>query len=337
MSLVWMDGFEGYGNTSANPGAYLARRYAVSDTTYFSIVAGRTGGYAVKSVSGGYYLQTPALTTNSTLIASFAYRTDYALPQPTYAIVALCDGEVIGTFLQLTSTGDIQVVCNGAVLATTSALGIAVGTWYFIEFKCVCGSSGSFELRVNGTTVASGSGNTQAGTHAYHDRVRFCGGADANPCTDDFFVLDGAGTTQNNFLGDSKIVAILPSTDAGPNAWTATGTPHAGQVSENPPDDDSTYVQDGASGDKELWNYSQLSGLGTVQGIQISTDARLTDVGSIGLKTLAKSAGVESDDAGQAVTGVTYSTFTRIMATDPSGNPWTEATLNAAQFGVEIE
>ena len=336
MSLVWMDGFEGYGNTSTNPGEYLARRYAVSDTTYFSIVAGRVGGYAVKSVSGGYYLQTPALTTNSTLIASFGYQTDYALNN--YGIVAFYDGTTQGITLNLTSTGDIQVVCGATVLATTSALGIEINVWYFIEFKCVCGSSGSFELRVNGTTVASGSGvNTQTGSDAYYDRVRFFGGPYANPCTDDFYVLDGSGTSNNNFLGNNKIVAILPSADAGPNAWTATGTPHAAQVNENPPDDDATYVQDSVSGDKELWDYASLSGIGTVQGIQISTDARLTDIGSIGLKTLAKSAGTESDDAGQAVTSTTYSTFMRIMATDPSGNPWTQTTLNAAQFGVGVE
>ncbi len=53
MSLVWMDGFEGYSTGATNPSVQLARRYAVGDTQYFSIVAGRTGGYAVKSVSGG--------------------------------------------------------------------------------------------------------------------------------------------------------------------------------------------------------------------------------------------------------------------------------------------
>ena len=105
----------------------------------------------------------------------------------------------------------------------------------------------------------------------------------------------------------------------------------------DPPSDDTTYVQDSVSGDKELWDYASLSGISTVQGIQISTDARLTDVGSLGLKTLAKSAGTESDDAGQAVANTAYSTFMRIMATDPSGNPWTETTLNAAQFGVGVE
>ena len=341
MSLVWMDGFEGYGNTATDPGVYLARRYAVSSTANFSLVAGRVGGFAVKSVDGGYYFQTPPLTTNSTLIASFGYRTDYGTPggiSPwAYGIFAMYDGTTQGMTLTLTADGNIQVCRGTTVLATTSALGLVIGTWYFIEFKVVCGATGSFELRVNGTTVASGTGvNTQAGSHAYHDRVRFFGGAYANPCTDDFYVLDGAGSVNNTFLGNNKIVAVLPNTDGDANAWTATGTPHAAQVGDDPPDDDATYVQDNASGDKELWHYAAFSSLGTVHGIQVSNDARLTDIGSINLKTLAKSASVESDGAEQAVTAPTYATFMRIMETDPSGSPWTQATLNAAQFGVAV-
>ena len=107
-------------------------------------------------------------------------------------------------------------------------------------------------------------------------------------------------------------------------------------VNENPPDDDTTYVQDSTSGHKDLYAYGSVSGLSTIHGIQIATDARVTDAGSLSLKTLAKSAGVESDDAGQPVAASTYETYTRVMETDPSGNAWTEATLNAAQFGVGV-
>ena len=336
MSLVWMDGFEGYGNGSTNPGTELQRRYSVAETLYFSIVAGRLGGYAVKSVNGAYYLQTPALTTNSTMIIGFGYRSDFAINN--YGIVALYDGTTQGMTLNLTATGDIQVALGGAVLATTTGLGIALATWYFIEFKVTCSSSaGSYALRVNGTTVLSGTGiNTQAGPNAYHDRVHFFGGPDCNPCTDDFYVLDGNGSVNSNFLGNSKIVAILPAGAGDSTQWSPRATPNYAQVNDNPPDDDTSYVQDANSGDKDLYTYASLSGLSTIHGIQISTDARVTDAGSLSLKTLAKSAGVESDGAGQTVTASTYETYMRIMETDPSSNAWTEATLNAAQFGVGV-
>ncbi len=220
MSLVWMDGFEGYGNGDTNPSVQFARRYAVADTTDFLIVAGRTGGYAVKSVSGSYYFQTPALTTNSTMIVSFGYRTDYAVNS--YGICALYDGATQGVTLNLTAAGQPQVVCGSTVLATTSALGIAVGVWCFIELKVVCGPSGSFEPAVlRGATVATPPASIRRPVRTpITIASAYSGGPYANPCTDDFFVFDGAGTVNNNFLGNNKIVAMLPDADGDATNWS---------------------------------------------------------------------------------------------------------------------
>ena len=92
------------------PQRRLARRYSVGDTQYFSIVAGRLGGYAVKSVNGAYYLQTPALTTSGTMIVSFGYRTDYAIQA--YGVCVLYDGDTQGVTLNLTANGELQVLCG---------------------------------------------------------------------------------------------------------------------------------------------------------------------------------------------------------------------------------
>ncbi len=335
MSLVWLDSFDSYGNTSATPGPDLARRYAVAETTYFSIVAGRLGGYAVKSVNADYYMETPALTTNSTLIAHFSYRQDYALNN--YGIMAMYDAGTQGMTLNLTAAGEIQVCLGGTALATTFGLGITLGVWYFIEFKVVCGAAGSYTLRVNGVSVLTASGvNTQAGTDAYHDRVRILGGPYSNPCTDSLYICDGAGSQNNDLLGDLKVTAIFPSGAGDSAQWTSSGGSNYAMVNENPPDDDASYVEDTVTGHKDLYAYGGLSGLGTINGVQITTDARLTDVGSFSLKTAAKTGGTESDDAGQAVTLTTWDAFRRIMETDPSGAAWSQSSVNASQFGVVV-
>jgi hypothetical protein len=85
-----------------------------------------------------------------------------------------------------------------------------------------------------------------------------------------------------------------------------------------------------------LWGYAALSNLGVIRGIQISTEARVTDVQPLTLKTVAKSAGTESADAGQVVSTTPYGTYLRLMETDHSGNPWTMASVNGTQFGVEV-
>ena len=49
----------------------------------------------------------------------------------------------------------------------------------------------------------------------------------------------------NNFLGNNKIVAMLPASAGDSSDWTPTGSAnHYATVNENPPDDDTTYVQD---------------------------------------------------------------------------------------------
>ena len=60
------------------------------------------------------------------------------------------------------------------------------------------------------------------------------------------------------------------------------------------------------------------------------------DVQPLTLKTVAKSAGTDSADAGQVVSTTPYGMYLRLMETDHSGNPWTMASVNGTQFGVEV-
>jgi len=81
MSLVWMDGLKAT-ETRLQIRVNTWRVGMRSATRrIFRLSPVAWAATPVKSVSGGYYLQTPALTTNSTLIASFGYQTDYALNQ----------------------------------------------------------------------------------------------------------------------------------------------------------------------------------------------------------------------------------------------------------------
>lgn len=80
MSLLWIEGFEGYGTSlAATVNSLLAQRYQAltNGNDIFQLVAGRFGGFALKNTStsnsGGCTLVTPALTTNPTLVIGFAY------------------------------------------------------------------------------------------------------------------------------------------------------------------------------------------------------------------------------------------------------------------------
>ena len=248
------------------------------------------------------------------------------------------DGATLGVSLHQTASGELAVYRDTVLLGTSVGAGISTGVWKFVEFKVVCGSSGSYEVRLNGTTVLTASGvNTQQGPDAFHDRVLIGGAPWSLPQFDDFYVLDGAGSVNSNFLGNNKIVAIFPDAAGDSTQWTSSGGSNYATVSENPPDDDASYVEDATSGQKDLYHYGSVSGLGTVYGVQITTTAHVTDVGSLALKTAAKTGATESDDAGQSVSTTNYSDYRRIMETDAGGSSaWTETTVNAAQFGLVV-
>jgi hypothetical protein len=195
------------------------------------------------------------------------------------------------------------------------------------------------DVHVNGTSVLSLTGqNTKAGSHNYHDGVDLQCAAGWTAYFDDFYVCDGSGSLNNNFLGNVKVVAIFPNGDAGPNAWTtSSGSTHYSLVDENPdPVNDASYVESATSGQEELWDYAAASAA-AVLVLQVNTDCRVTDTTSFTLETQIKSGGTDSSDAGQVVASTDYTTKMRVSQTDPAtSNPWTPAAVNAAQFGVKV-
>jgi hypothetical protein len=339
MSLVWMDGFESYGiGDGADISALLAQRYVVYALTYFSTQTGRTGGYAMKSVDGSYWMRTPALTTDPTLIVNFGFRADSFVPSNA-GICSLYNGTGTEGMSLHWLSDDIAVYKGGSQVDVTSALGLTFDTWYFIEFKVVTGEHGSYVLKVNGDIVLQDDDydTRPGGTEAYHDRVKFWGGSYMNPRVDDLFIFDGTGSTNNDFVGDHRILAILPNEAGDVAEWTGSGaSTHYTYVDENPYNT-SDYVQDDVTGHQELYGYSDLANIGEILGITIFTAAVVLDVTPFTLKTLAKlSGGSVNADAGQTVSELLYGVFPRQMETDPNGSPWTMTTINTAQFGVEI-
>ena len=71
MSLLWIDGFEGYGASVGNapsPTGVMGRRYIVSNENYFDIETGRLAGSCLELAASTCELATPSLTTDDTLI-----------------------------------------------------------------------------------------------------------------------------------------------------------------------------------------------------------------------------------------------------------------------------
>ncbi len=341
MTLLWVDGFESYGTSNGSapsPTGILARQYTVVDEDNMDIEEGRLGsGHSLElGYSAISSIKTPILTTDDTLIVGFAWR-------PAVSIIAdvvyLYDGGTEGMGITF-NYGRLSIMRGSTVLETTN-FQINTNNWYWIEFKVKCNdSTGTYELRIGETVIASDTGvDTKAGSNNYHDIVKLIGGASNDIGRfDDFYVCDGAGAVNNDFLGNVKVTTLFPD-----GAGTTTDfTPSAGanfeNVDEQLIDEDSTYNESSTSTHKDTYTYDNVGALTDIKGLQINTLCRETDVTSFSLKTPIRSNGTDYDDSAQVIGTTDYVFKRRLAELDPNTSAaWLAAAINAAEFGIKVE
>lgn len=340
MSLLWVEGFEGYGTSTGvapQPTGILGRKYSVFYESSMDLEAGRIGGYSLE-LPGTQWLQTLAINTNTTIIVGFAVKFN-ALDSGGYSFLKLCDGEDVNITLETIITGELVLSRGSTVLGTTSGLGLMGGNWYWIELKVVIDNSiGSYVLRVGESTVLSDSGaDTQAGTHSYCDCVKFTGNPIQSIFFDDVYICNGAGSVNNDFLGNVRVSAIFPSEAGNSTQWTPSAGDNYGCVDENPANDDTDYVETDTVGYKDLYGYDSLSAITGIKGIQINTQCRETDASSFSLITPIRSGGTDYDDSAQAIGTTDYIAKRRIAELDPDTSAaWIYAGINNAEFGIKV-
>ena len=243
--------------------------------------------------------------------------------------------------IKVASDGKISA-CGGGntLLATTANPVLATNTWHYLEAKVVChDTTGSYEVRLDGQTILSGSSVDTRGTG--DSRYALFQLQNYYQCIDDIYICDTDGTINNDFLGRVVIEGILPNADGDSTDWTpASGSDNYAMVDDIPPDDDTSYVESGTEGDEDLYDYADLSTITmeTILGLQINTDVRLNAVsGDIDLYQTVKSDSTSSDGAPTNIASDDYEVATRILETDPdTSSAWTVSGVNAAQFGIKV-
>ncbi len=221
--------------------------------------------------------------------------------------IRLYDGATQGVSVKLVGSELAITPGTGTPYATTVNLGLLPLTWYYLELKVKCADvGGTYELRVSGQTVLSGSGDTKVGSNAYHDRVCFYNANGAIPYFDDFYVCDGSGSANNNFLGDVRVVTVRPSGAGGSTQWTPDSGSNYARVNEAISGEDSNYVEDGIIGHEDRYAFGDLSGVSSINGLMICTDCRETDAKSYNLKTVCQSDVTHNVDAGQSIGSTNY-------------------------------
>jgi hypothetical protein len=368
MSILFTDGFdlEATGDVVLKWGATNSS-VSAGGTSSFSIATGRfSPGNALhlgQSISTNMSSTTEAIHTfpsRSTIIFGVAMKpsqyasgtvTNNANPQ-----LVIFQDSSSGNQITLTldpSTQCLQVFRGsrtGTLLCTGSTT-VPLNVWTYVEIKVVVSSTvGSITLRQAGSVTATFSGNTQATGNANIAAMRLGpggtsvgnpGGSSNSTDYDDVVLMDANGTLNNDFLGEVRVIGLLPTaTGVGGTTFTKVGTSPTNwqSVANATQDGDTTYVASPTTGQTETYKYASLpNSASQVLAVVATPVARKDDSGARVLGTHVRSNSTEADASTTSVLSTSYVTFEHVMETNPTTSaPWTVTDVNNAEYGPKI-
>jgi hypothetical protein len=328
MALLYMDGFEAgdssfrYGGTALtvfnSPGRFGTGRYATFPS-----------GGSTKSLSAG---------VNRLIMGMAQYQ---QAGSDTINFITM-QGDLGGTnhtSIRLMAAGAIGLYRGTTQIAITANGLFTFNVWHYIEFSAtVSDTVGVAKVRLDGTEVISFTGDTKnAGTNLTIDTVQIIG-VGASSRTDDLYICDDTGSAPNNdFLGDSRVITLVPT---GPGANTSL-TPSAGAnwtCVDELPYSATDFVTSATVGARDTYAMSDLpAGVTTIFGVQQNAIAKKSDAGTRSIKNVLRSGGTDYPDAAAQPLAVGDSSYRTLRQTDPATSAaWTIAGVNAIEAGVEV-
>ena len=136
-------------------------------------------------------------------------------------LLTFLDSLSIQVSFVLDSVGRVNIYRGATLLATSSAT-VSLNAWHRVEVEAVINSSSGYaECRLDGVSIVTFSGNTQATANASFNQVGW--GMNTQYYTQfcDLMAYTGTGAAPNAFLGDKRIYVQLPTANGSANAYTA--------------------------------------------------------------------------------------------------------------------
>jgi hypothetical protein len=335
MALVFIEGFDHY--TQAD----FLKKWSNTNATFqnISTTNGRRGGGCM-TYPYTTYKNLPS--TYSSLICGFAVmRGAFGISESRFHMLSVGSGSTTYVAALITSAGEIEVRTSSTILGKTKPGLISQAIWAYVEVKVVIGSTtGAIEVRVNGiselllTNVNTGANQIATVGFGYS-----YGGINTDPSMriDDIYVADTSGGVNNDFLGDCRVDAYLPTSEGATQSWSPTpaGT-HYTTVDEIPVST-ADYVESATAGAIELFGYTDLVNIPlNIFGLQVNSAAHKTDAGLRQINSTARISGTDYFSANLPVSDTT-SYLSSIWDKSPATSAaWTRAEINGTDFGVKL-
>ena len=234
---------------------------------------------------------------------------------------------------------------GGTTLIGSTALGLARNLqWNYVEAKIVLSQTvGSIVVKLNGVTVLTITGVDTCGQSSAQANY-WTVGASTYALMDDVYCCDTTGGFNDDFLGEIRVVTLLPQTDAvaaGSNAdfTCSTGADHGALVNEaSAPDDDTTYLSSSTLNHVDTWEYPALGYTGDIKAVQLNLSATKADSGARAIAGVTRPVATNRVGATNHNIGMTnYIVFREIWELNPEDSAaWEVADVDGAEFGVKV-
>lgn len=351
MALRFIEGFEAYHTVNdTSIGTLLPRKGWTSSVQQdLKITQGRITGKSLKigrAASNRDVITTPALTAGNTWIIGFA-------------INRL--NNFYGDFLILYgSDGSTQLTLSipnndrSAVAIKRSTQSYEIGRigpifesnrWAYIEIKFYIDQLlGYVEFKKDGTLmgrIPSDTVGSLTSTNVNKFTFQSLDGVNTtNYYLDDLYICDSTGSNNNDYLGPIAIEMLQPTGTGANSGWVPSTNAAWSCVDDIPCNDDTDYATANAIGQKDTYNFSNLSSItGNIKAIEQFSQLKSTG-GSPVANPVARVAGTDYDvDVDLSVIStISYQAFGTIIERRPSdNNAWTISDINNGEFGLKLK
>jgi hypothetical protein len=361
MAIRAIEGFE-----TRQSATYTQRLYTGGgNQTTMAVAGGRRAGSSLNAVNFSVISRQLVASAENTWVICFAMRVDdgtVAVPGGSTGGVQLYDesGEQIALVLQpgaVLGTWKLEMRRGATVLASTSDLNTGGQlSWQYFQWKVTVrtGTDGVAELRRWGYhdtshTVEFSVSSINTANQAVDGATRFGARCNAGGSRfmrlDDIVVMDDTGGVNDDFTASPYVVlGTLPAGAGNYSDWT----PSAGAVHWSLVDDpagtpaDTEFVSADTVGQQDSFDYAArplLLGAATaIAGVQVTTSGKMLNSGEQDVSVLVRSGGSDDNGAGETFDDLASKSFPTVFDVNPIGPAaWTKASVEAAEFGVEVD
>jgi len=321
MARIWTDG--------AETGDLLF--WSATTTITASTEQARTGTYSYRIGNNG--TATRNISAANEVFIRFGM--NETAPMQTIAFFTVRSGSTTVGTLRIDTTTRRLLLYNGTTLVATSDTPLPAATWARLELRWrTNATNGAIELRLDGTTIASFSGNTGS---AAIDSMSWSKPATGLYYIDDLALNDTTGAIDNTWCGEGRVQLQIVDGPGDSASWTPSAGANWQCVDEIPPDGDTTYVESATAGAQDLYTIADFDATNkTILRAQIIATARGT-VGGEQVKLQVKSGSTVADVGTVALTTAYAQYRSNDMPTNPvTSAPWDDLAIDGLQIGQEV-